>query len=144
VASNQTVDYRALADFRYHIRRFLHMSEEAARAAGLEPQQHQLLLAVKGLPEDDLPTIKRLAERLQLRHHSVVGLVDRLERAGLVLRRRDPNDQRRVLVVLTERGEELLERLTRFHERELKSLAPALMATLEAIVPAAASRGRRR
>jgi DNA-binding MarR family transcriptional regulator len=144
VASNQTVDYRALADFRYHLRRFLHMSEEAARAAGLEPQQHQLLLAVKGLPEDDLPTIKRLAERLQLRHHSVVGLVDRLERAGLVLRRRDPNDQRRVLVVLTERGEELLERLTRFHERELKSLAPALMATLEAIVPVAASRGGRR
>ena len=130
------VDYKALAEFRYHIRRFVRVSEEAAREAGLEPQQHQLLLAVKGLPEDDIATIKRLAERLQLRHHSVVGLVDRLERAGLVERHRDGRDQRRVIVALTPKGDSLLEDLSRFHQREIESLAPALMATLEAIVPA--------
>ena len=129
------VDYQALAEFRYHIRRFVRVSEEAAREAGLEPQQHQLLLTVRGLPQDDIATIKRLAERLQLRHHSVVGLVDRLERAGLVERRRDNVDQRRVIVALTAKGDSLLEDLSRFHQREIESLAPALMATLEAIVP---------
>jgi DNA-binding MarR family transcriptional regulator len=136
-----TLAYRALADFRYHLRRFLHSSEEAAREAGLEPQQHQLLLAIKGLPADDLATITRLAERLQLRHHSVVGLVDRLAAAGLVHRRRDGMDQRRVLIELTAAGEAILERLSRFHERELRLLAPALIASLEAITPAGGGAG---
>ncbi|HEY7270266.1 MAG TPA: MarR family transcriptional regulator, partial [Dehalococcoidia bacterium] len=95
---------------------------------------HQLLLAVRGLPPDDVATIKRLAERLQLRHHSVVGLVDRLETAGLVRRHRDSEDHRQVLVRLTAHGQEVLEGLSRFHERELRLLAPALTTTLEAIV----------
>src|ERR1041385_5546584 len=89
---SRPVDYRALAEFRYQLRRFLRVSEEAARAAGLEPQQHQLLLAVKGVPAGQAPTIAWVAERLQLKHHSVVGLVDRLVRRQLIVRRRDPAD----------------------------------------------------
>src|SRR5437588_7061226 len=89
-------DYRALAEFRYQIRRFLRFSEEAAYAAGLEPQQHQLLLAIKGLPEGRKATIGELAERLQLRHHSTVELIDRLVKRELVERHRDEEDQRRV------------------------------------------------
>ena len=76
------IDFQALAEFRYQIRRFLYFSEEAARRAGIEPQQHQLLLAIKGLPTALRPTIRTLAERMQLQHHSAVELIDRLERAG--------------------------------------------------------------
>src|SRR5512140_3563817 len=119
------VDYRALAEFRYQMRRFVRASEEAARAAGLEPQHHQLLLALKGAPPGDTPTIAWLAERLQLQHHSVVGLVDRLVDRKLIRRRRDPADQRRALVTLTGQGEEILHRLSVFHQAELRSLAPA-------------------
>ncbi len=97
-------DYQALAEFRYQIRRFLRFSEQMARAAGIEPQQHQLLLAVKGLPEGRRAIIGELAERLQLQHHSVVELVDRLEERGFVQRNRDEGDQRRVLVRLTPAG----------------------------------------
>lgn len=99
-------DYRSLAEVRYQIRRFLHFSEQAARATGIEPQQHQLLLAVRGL---DQPSISVLAERLQIQHHSAVELVDRLAERGLVLRSRAPSDRRQVLVQLTPRGEAELE-----------------------------------
>src|SRR6266571_9280941 len=97
-------DYQALAEFRYQIRRFMRFSEQMARSAGLEPQQHQLLLAIKGLPEGRRAIIGELAERLQLQHHSVVELVDRLEERGFVQRNRDEGDQRRVLVRLTPAG----------------------------------------
>jgi len=130
------VDYRALAEFRYQIRRFLRVSEEAARAAGLEPQHHQLLLALKGAPTGPLPTIAWLAERLQLQHHSVVGLVDRLERRRLVERRRDPEDQRRAQVTLTREGEEILHTLSVLHQKEIRSRAPALVSAMMAIVRA--------
>src|SRR5881409_2559150 len=90
-----SADYQALAEFRYQIRRFLRFSEQMARAAGIEPQQHQLLLAVKGLPEGRRAIIGELADRLQLQHHSVVELVDRLEERGFVQRNRDEGDQRR-------------------------------------------------
>src|SRR5213594_2451833 len=99
-------DYRALAEFRYQLRRFLRFSEQAARAAGLEPQQHQLLLALKGLPEGKKATIGALAERLQHAHHSTVELVDRLVERGFIQRSRDEADQRQVLVTLTSQGEE--------------------------------------
>src|SRR5437660_7515123 len=95
-------DYESLHQFRHAIRRFLRFSEEGARAAGLTPQQHQLLLAVKGQHGRDWATITDLAESLQIRHHAAVGLVDRCERASLVARSQDPHDRRQVRVSLTE------------------------------------------
>jgi DNA-binding MarR family transcriptional regulator len=115
-----------LAEFRYQIRRFLHFSEQAARSAGLEPQQHQLLLAVKGLPPRGAATIQAIAERLQLRHHSTVELVDRLENRGLVRRRRNPKDRRQVFIDLTVRGEAILRQLSVHHITELRAIWSAL------------------
>lgn len=126
-------DYYALAELRYQIRRFLRVSEQAARAAGLEPQQHQLLLAVKGLPEDHQPTIGELAKRLQIQHHSAVGLVDRLEERGLVRRRQSDIDRRQVIVDLTQEGEEVLRDLSLFHLAELRAAGPALVRALSAL-----------
>lgn len=123
-------DYRALAEFRYQIRRFLHFSESAARAAGLEPQHHQVLLAVRGLPEGQTATIGTLAERLQLQHHSVAELVARLEEKGLVERHRRETDRRQVLVDLTTQGERLLHDLSRHHMAELRSAGRALVQAL--------------
>lgn len=127
-------DYQALAEFRHRLRVFLHASEEAARAHGIEPQQHQLLLAAKGVAPGQEATIGLLAELLQIRHHSVVELVDRLVDHGLIERRRDENDRRRVLVVLTDAGERLLERLSRFHLDELVLAGPALVRALQAVL----------
>jgi DNA-binding MarR family transcriptional regulator len=127
-------DYQALAEFRYQIRRFLRFSEQMARAAGIEPQQHQLLLAVKGLPEGRRAIIGELAERLQLQHHSVVELVDRLEERGFVQRNRDEGDQRRVLVRLTPAGEEVLRNLSLYHRTELRSVGPTLVQALKALL----------
>src|SRR4051812_27899498 len=98
-------DYRAIAAFRAALRRFLHFSEEAARSVGLTPQQHQLLLAIRGAASDEPPTVGQLAEALQLRHNSTVGLVDRLSQAGLVGRETSAVDSRRVHVSLTPEGE---------------------------------------
>jgi DNA-binding MarR family transcriptional regulator len=127
-------DYRALADFRYQLRRFLRFSTQAARAAGLEPQQHQLLLAVKGMPQDVEATVGTLAERLQTQHHSTVELVDRMEGRGLVRRLRGVGDRRRVLVSLTARGEALLERLSAVNRAEVRSIGPRLLLALAAII----------
>src|SRR5271155_904801 len=108
--------YQALSEFRYCIRKFLHFSENAARAAGLEPQQHQLLLAVKGFAgESGGPTIGYLAERLQLRHHSTVELIDRMEKRMMVCRRASEDDRRRVIVSLTKAGQSLLKKLSNQH-----------------------------
>src|SRR5512135_1629515 len=93
--------YREMAEFRYQLRRFLRFSELAAPAAGLKPQQYLLLLALRGLPPEMQPTVGALAERLQLRHHSTVGLVDRLERRGLVRRVRGARDRRQILLCTT-------------------------------------------
>ncbi|HTQ55073.1 MAG TPA: MarR family transcriptional regulator [Bryobacteraceae bacterium] len=131
-------DYQALAEFRYQIRRFLHFSEAAARRAGLEPAQHQLLLAVKA--HAGRPTIGDLAERLQLRHHSVVGLVDRLAGSGLVRRWRTGGDRRQVRVGLTRPGSVVLRKLSLEHRAELESAGAALVAALETIL----ARSRRR
>ena len=118
-------DYRRLADFRYALRRFIRFSEEAARHASISPTQYQLLLFVRGFPGGP-PTIAELAERLQVEHHSAVGLVDRSVRAGLVARRRDTRDARRVRVGLTGRGQNLLVRLIRAHSPEVGRLAATL------------------
>jgi DNA-binding MarR family transcriptional regulator len=123
-------DYRALADLRYQLRKFLAFSEETARGIGLEPRQHQLLLAVRGLPENVEPTVAVLAERMALRHHTVVELLDRLETAGLARRTRVPNDRRRANVSITSRGLELLRKLSLSHRDELRTSAPALVASL--------------
>ncbi len=127
------VDYRALAEFRYQIRRFLGFSERAARRSGLEPRQHQLLLALKGLPDDVEPTIGELAQRLQVEHHSAVEMIDRLQRRRLVARVRDERDKRRVCVQLTSRGDALLRGLSVSHRDELRSAAPALVRALVAV-----------
>lgn len=123
-------EYKALAEFRYQLRRFLHASEGIARDAELEPQQHQLLLAIKGLPEGRAATIGALAERLQLRHHSAAELVDRAEERGLVRRVRSDVDRRQVFVQLTADGSEKLRRLSVHHRDELRSAGPALVRAL--------------
>lgn len=122
--------YRRLASMRYRIRRFIHFSEEAARAIGLEPQQHQLMLAIKGLPVGVRPTISAVSERLCLRHHSTVELVDRLEKQALVVRRHADEDRREVLLALTRRGEKQLEQLSASILLELKVTGVALAESL--------------
>ncbi len=111
-------EYRALAEFRYQLRRFLSFSENAAKKAGVEPQQHQLMLAVKA-KEPEPAGIAYLAERLQLRHHSVVGLVDRLEHSGLVRRTHPASDRRVAQVELTAKGARMLHALSLHHREEL-------------------------
>lgn len=119
-------DYRAILEFRTRLRRFLGWSGAQARQAGLTPAQHQLLLAVRGHPDPQGPTIGDLAAYLQLRHHSVVGLVDRAEAAGLVRRRDDAHDRRVARVQLEPEGEAALEHLTALHVAELRALAEGL------------------
>jgi DNA-binding MarR family transcriptional regulator len=128
------IDYTALADFRYEIRRFLNFSETAARAAGIEPHQHQALLAIKGLPASRIATVGVLAERLQIQHHSAVELTNRLEAKGLIRRSRGQADRREVLLELTLRGEKLLQELTLSHRSELQLAAPKLVAALESAI----------
>lgn len=135
-------DYQALAEFRYQLRRFLHFSEETARQFDIEPQQHQLMLAVKGKPDTEECRIAYLAERLQIQHHSAVELVDRLEKKGLVTRTRGDEDRREVHVQLTARGERLLGELTVHTRSELRSAAPALVATLHRLTAQATKEGR--
>jgi DNA-binding MarR family transcriptional regulator len=118
--------YEMLSALRYALRRFLNFSQEAARAAGLAPQQHQALLAIKGFPGRDFVSVGELAERLQVRHHSAVGLVDRLVRRRLLRRVTSRVDRRRVEVRLTARGEALIERLATVHLREFRQLGPEL------------------
>ncbi len=129
----QLKDYRALAEFRYQLRRFLRFSEQMARAGGLEPQQHQLLLMVKGLPEGKSATVGELAERLQIHHHSTVELIDRLVERGLVERQRDEQDQRRVLIHLTVQGEAILHQLSATVKTELRTTGPALVHALNTL-----------
>lgn len=123
-------EYEALAAFRYAIRQFLRAREEAARKVGITPQQQQALLAVKGFPGRDSASIGELAERLQIRHHSAVGLVDRLEAQGLVLRTHG-EDRRYVYVSLTEKGENALHQLTAPHRDEIRQIGENLTELME-------------
>ena len=126
-------DYQSLAELRYHIRRFLHFSEQVARAAGLEPRQYQLMLALKGLPKNVRPRIGELAERLQIQHHSTVELVNRLAAGGYVKRQRGGDDRREVLLALTSKGEKVLGELAIHHRNELRSQGPALASALKKV-----------
>lgn len=135
--SGNTAEYQALAQFRFLIRRYLNNSEKAARSVGLEPQQYMGLLALRGLPAGQEPTIRSLAERLQIQHHSAVELVDRMERRGLFRRERSSRDRRQVRVHVTPRGEKLLSRLVRHRIAELRVSAPELTRALQAALAAA-------
>ena len=136
-------DYQSLAELRYQIRKFLYFSEQAARKAGMEPRQHQLLLAIKGLPGEMRPRVGVLAERLQLQHHSTVELATRLANRGYIRRRRDSEDGREVLLNLTPKGEGLLRRLSYDHRQELRAAGPTLMGVLLRVL-ADGSRRRKR
>lgn len=116
--------YETLAAFRYALRKFIHFSETAAQMAGITPQQHQALLAIRGFPGRDQVTVSELAERLQLRHHSAVGLIDRLATEKLVTRTSSNKDRRQVFIQLTRRGQKTLENLSAMHHKQLKRLGP--------------------
>lgn len=127
-------NFKAMAELRYQIRKFLRFSENAARQAGIEPQQHQLLLAIRGLPDGASPTIGVLAERMQLQHHSTVELVDRLVDRNFLCRLRSTNDRRQVLVKLTHDGEEFLQKLSLHHLEELQSAGPTFVKVLNSLL----------
>jgi len=144
-SATTAAEFRALAEFRYRIRIFLNGSEEAARKAGLEPQQYALMLALRGLPVGIEASIRELAERMQLRHHSVVELVDRLEHRQLLRRERSRTDRRQVILHLTSRGERVLTRLVKQRITELRTAAPALVESLTTVIQSTQdNRGRRR
>lgn len=128
-------EYVALSEFRYRVRTFLAFSEEQAKAAGLNPQQHQLLLAIKGFGAEQ-PSVGMLAERLMLRHHSTVELIDRLQRRGLVARARSTRDRRLATVRVTARGAQILRRLSLSHRDELRRTGPDLVRSLSALLKA--------
>lgn len=127
-------DYRALAAFRHEIRKFIAFSEQAARDAGIEPQQHQLLLAVRGLPTSMRPTIGAIAERLCVQHHTAVALVDKLEARGFIQRERSEEDRREVLLRLTRDGDALLRALSALHRQQLETVGPNMVRALERVL----------
>lgn len=130
-------DYQSLAELRYQIRRFIHLSEHAVRKAGLEPRQHQLMLALKALPQGVRPRIGELAERLMIQHHSAVELVNRLAAGGYVRRNKGDADRREVLLSLTPKGERILRELSLYHRAELRMQGPALVTALKRAIQTA-------
>lgn len=119
-------EFESIAAFRYTMRKFLRFSEQAARREHITPQQHQLLLQIKGYPSRDYATVSELANRLQMRQHSMVGLIDRTEAQGLVRREPGTVDRRQVFVHLTAAGEQMLHRLAMQHRRELITMRDTL------------------
>lgn len=136
-------DYRALAEFRYQIRRYLAFGDEAAEAAGLRPRQYQLLLALKGLPDGTEATITNLAERLGIRHHSTVELVDRLESRGLVERERSDVHRSFVFVRITKTGEAMLRKLVASRKADLKTAGPILVRALTTLTTKTSKNSKR-
>ena len=126
-----------LAEFRFQLRRFLHVSQAAAERVGLHNQQYQMLQCVRGMPEGMLPTIANVAERMLLKHNSTVELVDRTIEQGLLRRLGDEADHRRILLRVTPQGERILATLAEFHTRELEQSGPELVRALDGIVHAA-------
>jgi len=120
-------EYLALGEFRYQLRRFLRHMEEASRLLGANPQQYQLVLAIKGLPKEMVPTISQLAERMQLNHNSMVELVDRCEEQKLLRRNRSASDRRQVTLSITSEGEALLRKLGVAARQELQGAGPVLV-----------------
>jgi len=135
-------DYQGLAEFRQQIRKFLRFSERAVRAAGMEPGQYQLMLAIMGMPEGVRPRIRELANRMHIQHHSAVELVNRLESRGYVRRERAQDDRREVLLELTPKGERVLGELALHHHEELRSAAPDLVAALRRLMPEKEAKSR--
>lgn len=135
---------QALAEFRHRLREFLHFSETAAIGAGLEPQQHQLMLQVAGAPDGTHVTVGYVAERMGLRPNSTLELCDRCASAGLLTRRADVADRRRVLLALSRKGMKQLESLAIDHARELNELCPQLLRTLARLKPASANETAKR
>src|ERR1051326_3047564 len=127
-------DYRALSEFRYQLTRYLSLSDQAARSAGLLPGQYRLLLIVKGLPEGVEPTIGNVAERLGLRHHSTGELVDRLEQRGLIYRERSDRHRSFVFVRITAKGEGILRKLAMSRKKELQKAGPLLVKALNTLI----------
>lgn len=127
-------EYESLAEFRHQLAAFLWRRREAAAAAGLEAQQYELLLAIKGARDGKRPNIKQLAEQLLLQHHSAVELTSRLEKRGLVQRERSPHDRRSVLVSVTKAGDKVLEQVVRYSLNQLQIEAPHLLKTLGRLV----------
>src|SRR5579864_6851244 len=136
--------YQALAEFRYQIRKFLHFSEQAVKQAGVERGQYQLMLAIKVMPAGVRPRVRELANRMQIRHHSTVELINRLEAAGCVRRERAQNDRREVLLALTPKGERVLAELALHHHDELRTAAPTLVAALRRLMQGADGVSQRR
>jgi DNA-binding MarR family transcriptional regulator len=130
-AKPQSADYQALANFRYALRQFMEFSASAAKGVGLTPQQHQAMLSVIGAPEGQAVTIGFLAERMLLKHHSTVELVDRLVELDLLARHPDPADRRKVLLTLTTKGRRLLTKLSATHIEELRRIRPVFASLLE-------------
>ena len=120
------LDYELLANFRHVLREFFHFSEEASRAAGIPPHQHQAMLAIAGSPGRDHITVGMLAERLQIKHQSAVGLANRMMSRGLVVKKSSPTDKRQVLLGLTKSGKRELERLSAAHKAEIARMSPVL------------------
>ena len=127
-------DYQHLAEFRFQIRRFLHFSASVARNTTVEPQQHQLMLAVKGAPAETVTSIQYIARRLFIQHNSAVELVNRSVKKGLVERRQDPTDLRRVAVRLTPKGEKILRSLSEHHRAELIHAGTELLNSLRPLL----------
>lgn len=126
-------EYEILAEFRYTLRRFIRFSEAAAGKHGLTPQQHQALLAIKGFPDRDKITVGELAERLQIQHHSAVGLANRLEAQNLIERSPGGGDRRKVYLALTPHGRAVIDRLSALHHEELIRLLPQLRSLISRI-----------
>lgn len=124
-------DYENLAAFRSALREFLHFSEAEALAAGLQPQQHQAMLVIRGFPDRDFVTVSELASCLRIRHHSAVGLVNRMEAERLVVKTQDPDDRRQVFIRLSATGARTLQRLSASHKAELARIAPAFRRILK-------------
>jgi DNA-binding MarR family transcriptional regulator len=127
-------EYLALSEFRYQLRKYLRFMEGHARAAGLQPQQYQLLLAIKGLPDGKLPTISILAERMQLNHNTMVELAERCEKRGLILRNRSDSDRRQVTLAITREGELVLRQQASVSRKELRSIGPVLSDSLQRLI----------
>ena len=127
-------EYEKLAEFRYQLARFLRRRKDAARAQGLHAQQYELLLALAGMPEQKQPTIKEVAAQLQLEHHTVVELADRLQERGLITRESSSKDGRAVLLELTRAGQKALDRIVRYSFTQLREEAPALIRSLRRIL----------
>jgi DNA-binding MarR family transcriptional regulator len=127
-------EYQALAEFRYQLAGFLRRRRSAAQNAGIEPQQYELLLAVKGLPTNKKPTIKQIAEQLRLQHHSTVELTTRLVKRGLVKRQRSKEDRRSVLLSLTKNGQRAMDQVVEYSLEQLRQEAPELLKTLASLL----------